>query len=61
MPFVRALQTMAWSAGGGGVGRSAQSHATIGAPGGICDTPRRWRMPLAKAASEMVRDREIDR
>jgi hypothetical protein len=32
-----------------------QSQATIGAPGGICDKPRRWRMPLAKAASEMVR------
>jgi hypothetical protein len=58
MPFVRELQTMAWSARGGGVGGSAQSQAP-GATGGICDKPRRWRMPLAKAASEMVRGEAI--
>jgi hypothetical protein len=51
---------MAWSVwGGGGVGHSAQSQATIGAPGGICDKPRRWRMPLAKVAFEMVRGAAI--
>jgi hypothetical protein len=44
---------------GGGIGRSAQSQTTTGAPGGICDKPRRWRMPLAKAASEMVRGEAI--
>jgi hypothetical protein len=46
---------MAWSAGG--VRRAAQSQATTGAPGGICDKPR--RMLLAKAASEMARGAAI--
>jgi hypothetical protein len=59
-PALRASVTdhgVVW--GWGRVGRSAQSHATIRAPGGIFDKPRQWRMPLAKAASERVRGAAI--
>jgi hypothetical protein len=45
--------------GGGGVGRLEQSQAIAGAPGGICDTFRRERMPLVKAVSRMVRGAAI--
>jgi hypothetical protein len=56
---------MAWSAGGeGGVrgsGCSEQLQATTGAPAGISDMPRLFRMALAKVASGMVGEAAMGR